>query len=137
MQSEVFGTYLFPRAAELWLKEKRHHVSPAMALDYEKCIRALTKFFAVLRLNEITIGHVRTYQKSRAVRVGASRINRDIVTLGQIMRQAGLWEPIKRFYRPFPCLNHPASPSNRTKRLTSSAWRVPTRAGWWRSAVRW
>lgn len=86
-------------AGKLWL-ESRARLSPASILDYAKCLKPLGRFFGMLTLEEIHIGHVHEYQKERARTVGPVRINRECIVLGQIMKRAGLWDEIVKFYEP-------------------------------------
>ncbi len=101
---------LFPEAANLWLNEKREEVSPGMVHDYQSAIKALRKFFGLTALADINAAHVKVYVRSRHVwglklrrTVGASRIRKELCTLGQILSAAGLedeWRTIRRSSKP-------------------------------------
>lgn len=120
MYGQSLGTFLFPEAARLWLRNRRS-ISDSTRKHYDDYISSLTTFFGKMRLNDIHVGHVRVYQQSRQAAIrgsrrhkakrdrvelrpcdGASRINHEISCLGQILHQAGLWLEIKRFYEPMP-----------------------------------
>lgn len=115
-----FGELYFPEAATLWLRQ-RNSLSSASRKHYRDYIDSLTKFFGCMKLSEIHIGHLVAYQRSRqeAIRCsarhragkrdeerresdGASRINHEISCLGQVLKKAGLWDEIKKFYEPLP-----------------------------------
>lgn len=100
MRTGELGACLFPAAAELWLEAKAQTVGARTAWDYKHYIRALSRFFSELRLQEIHIGHIVEYRKGRQVTAGAARINHEVQTLGQILDMAGLWKPIERVYKP-------------------------------------
>jgi hypothetical protein len=110
---KAFGAIYFRIAARLWLKDRRN-LSPSSRKYYEHYIASLTKFFRLLSLDRIHIGHVASIsgparpgphvappsrrQPARralpSVREsdGASLINHELSCLGQIMHRAGLWE---------------------------------------------
>lgn len=120
MYGERLGECLFPEAAQLWLRGRKS-ISERTAQHYRDYIQSLTVFFAKMQLKQIHIGHVATYQQSRQAQIrgsvrhrasktsrhplptdGASRINHELSCLGQILRKAGLWQDLKRFYEPLP-----------------------------------
>lgn len=120
MQGTVLASQLFPAAAQQWLDERRK-ISEKTRGFYSDYILTLSGFFGGMRLDEIHVGHVATYQKQRqgVIRLsprhragkrspekqesdGASRINHEISCLGQILHRAGLWTEIKKFYEPLP-----------------------------------
>jgi len=128
MHGSALAEFLFPQAAALWLRE-RHDIAPSTRKHYQDYIGWLGRFFRLLRLREITLGHIITYQISRREAIrgsrrhqagrrgvegqgerpesdGASRINHELSCLGQILQQAGLWEALRRFYRPLPLPRH-------------------------------
>jgi integrase len=125
MYGEAFAARLFPEAAQIWLRSRKQ-ISDNTRKHYRDYISSLEAFFAQMRLREIHVGHIVTYQRSRqeAIRMsrrhraglaklglpadhrlesdGASRINHELSCMGQILQLAGLWDTVKRFYEPLP-----------------------------------
>lgn len=102
MRAAAFGSLQFAEACQYWLNGRRS-ISPGTRLDYENCIKPLNKFFGQLRLDEIHIGHIQSYQDERNKTVGPVRINRELgVVLAGVLDRAGLWDQIKRFYEALP-----------------------------------
>jgi integrase len=109
IQPAAFGVLRFREAGPYWLNEHRVEISDKSIFDYEYYLRSLTRFFGELPLNEIHIGHVRQYQEwrqqpyedvnGRMRSAGPSAINHEVNTLAQILRRAGLWSEIKRWYK--------------------------------------
>jgi hypothetical protein len=56
-----FRSLHFSEAATYWLNGRRS-ISTETKRDYENCIKPLSKFFGTLRLNDIQIGNLQTYQ---------------------------------------------------------------------------
>ncbi len=111
------GQMRFSEAAPWWMRLREQN--PALKARThdatQGCLDALGKFFAALRLCDITPGHVRGYQLARRhnrVRVGdavlspwqraagASCVNHEISVLGQMLRHCGLWHRIRPYYFP-------------------------------------
>jgi len=108
----------FRRAAELWMEIRRQRRS-LKARTHETSdgyIDALGRFFGVIRLCDITAGHLKAYQIARASNLittvdggevrpwkhaaGHSIINHELSTLGQILQHCRLWERIRPYYSP-------------------------------------
>lgn len=88
-------------AGKQWLKEHSRYIKPRTILDYQQYIKTLETFF-LEPLNTIHIGTIRLYQDFRLTSAGASRINMELSTLQQILKEAKLWPAIAEFYRPLP-----------------------------------
>lgn len=102
MRTAAFGALHFAEACQYWLNGRRS-ISPGTRLDYENCIKPLTRFFGELKLEDIHIGHLQSYQDERRKTVGPVRINRELgVVLAGVLDRAGLWDQIKRFYEALP-----------------------------------
>lgn len=112
MQSNDFAQKPFPEAAELWLASRKNinggqHSTRFMYTCY---IKALSRFFGHLRLDEITSERLQEYQKLRAAGslegsarpAGPSLINHELNTLQQVLTRAGLWSQIADWYEPLP-----------------------------------
>lgn len=91
----------FAEAAPLWL-QTRTRISKGTRLDYEKNFKRLMPFFGTKALAQIHIGHILAYRETRQIVAGASRINHEISTVQQILKLAGLWDEIKKWYEPLP-----------------------------------
>jgi integrase len=109
----------FPAAAHAYLRA-RHDLSAGARAAADQYLKALLRFFELLKLRDIHVGHIEAYQRSRQEEIraskqhkarhgdarlssdGASRINHEISLLGRVLGRAGLWEPIKAFYHPLP-----------------------------------
>jgi integrase len=109
----------FPAAAHAYLRA-RHDLSAGARAAADQYLKALLRFFELLKLRDIHVGHIEAYQRSRQEEIraskqhkarhgdarlpsdGASRINHEISLLGRVLARAGLWEPIKAFYHPLP-----------------------------------
>lgn len=118
--ADRFGEQLFPAAATSWLSNRRG-LSDRQRQHYVDYIRQLGRFFGHLTLKEIHIGNIVSYQRARQENIrqsrrhkatnrsgkplesdGASVINHEISCLGQVLKLAGLWEAIAKFYEPIP-----------------------------------
>jgi integrase len=115
----------FPEAVREYLDSRRARLGIRSFKLYNKYAEALLGFFGAFRLSEIEIGHVVAYQRERQAQIrsskqhayaksklgesvelatdGASIINHEIsCVLQQVLRRAGLWAPIGKFYEPLP-----------------------------------
>lgn len=107
----------FPEAFQVWIERriieqdgyvtKVRYVSQRTERDLRQYARAAAKFFARVPLDRIHVGHLREYQRARAlnlVRVagegethpweqpaGANLIRKEIQTVLRVMRAAGVW----------------------------------------------
>jgi integrase len=115
----------FPDAVRDYLDQRSARLGPKTLKLYGKYAEALMNFFGEFRLSEIEIGHVVAYQRERQAQIrsskqhayaksklgesielatdGASIINHEIsCVLQQVLKRAGLWTPIGKFYEPLP-----------------------------------
>lgn len=84
------------------------YVSPRTQQDLAFYLKTLAKWFGDLRLDQIHLGHIRTYQHDRATgngftrkrgdreeisTAGAAKINREVWVLRRVMTAAGCWTP--------------------------------------------
>lgn len=96
----------FREAFEVWLELHKEEIQERTLADYRFYGRNLMPHFGSLLLSQIHIGHIIEYRKQRATGtdqrrpVGAEIINHEICTLKQIMKMAGLWDLVARFYKP-------------------------------------
>lgn len=98
----------FVDAASAWYEANRHRLRRRMAYGVHHGIKQLGKFFTDTRLDKIHIGHILAYQEERSSNsqgrwkksAGASCVNHEVGYLAQILRTAGLWEPLAKLYTP-------------------------------------
>lgn len=102
VQEAHISHFPFVRAAEIWLEQHRLYISQRTYSDYQEHLRRLDSFFGDILLDQIHIGHLREYQKLRMQSVGNEKINKELSTLQQVLKEAKLWEPLNAFYRPLP-----------------------------------
>jgi integrase len=100
MRTGELGELPFSVAADLWMELKCQTVNERTGWDYKHYLRALNRFFSQLKLVDIHIGHIVEYRTQRLVSAGPDRINHEVNTLQQMLKMAGLWEPIGRVYKP-------------------------------------
>jgi len=89
----------FSQAASVWLEIHQRYISEETLLDYKKCIKALTVFFAGMVLAAVNIGNIREYQEERK---HVQRVNKECVVLKMILHEAHLWKEIAPHYKPLP-----------------------------------
>jgi len=101
MHDSLHPDLTFAEAADLWLNSRTmsptsraRYISPRTLSDLQQYIRALNRKFSSVPLNEIDIGLLREYQRERAERCGANKINQELGTLARILKRAGLWTPL-------------------------------------------
>jgi hypothetical protein len=63
-------------------------------------VKVLAGFFKDQPLRNIHIAEVRAFQEWRKQTCGANRINGELSALQMCMKEADLWEPIAKLYRP-------------------------------------
>lgn len=93
------------QAGQQWLTQHSRYIKLRTIHDYQQYLKALGQFFT-MPLKEIHIGTIRLYQDWRIESAGAARINMELSTLQQILKEAKLWQAISEFYRPLPVSNH-------------------------------
>ena len=84
------GSMLFPEAAKAWLLTRRDHIAPRTYVDYENHIKALSRSFRNIRLDEITENMLRDYQRRRRQTVGPGMINKECGIVCMIRDRIGL-----------------------------------------------
>lgn len=106
----------FNQAAALWMElRKRGHLKGRTHETNDQYIDALGRFFAGVRLCDITAGHLRAYQIARAANrieidgagtvpwkrpAGHSIINHELSCLAQILKHCKLWPRLQAYYFP-------------------------------------
>ena len=92
---------LFQDAFRLWL-DSRVSISKATRHGYKKNYLRLAPHFAAQPMGAITYADLDSYRQLRLTQCGPNSINKELNMLSQIMRKAGLWEPIARWYERLP-----------------------------------
>jgi integrase len=100
MQVNLSPGSRFCEAARQWKESRQDQLSEGSLRNYGDYLKALNSFFGEMTLEQIHIGHVEEYQDLRKATCGPSRLNHEISTLQQILKRAGLWEEIKKYYEP-------------------------------------
>lgn len=99
----------FKVAAQDWLRSMTFtgnvrcgYVAPRTLADYGQYIDTLNGiFFSELPVNEIHVGHLRTYQELRSATAGPNKINQELGILVRIMKSAGVWSSeLEQHYLP-------------------------------------
>ncbi len=113
----ITSDLLFPEAFRLWIAHRTIEGANTQASylgrrtlrDYHACAGALSRFFWRLRLSDIHPGHLREYQRARAVcdksvcggvcgawqrPCGANRIRKEIALLLRILRAGKCWSDV-------------------------------------------
>lgn len=102
MQFQPLAEKLFPEAAQFWFNEHRRYIAARTQRDYRQYIVALLPFFGKCTMRDIHIGHLREYQDWRAQSACNTRINMELSTVQQILKEANLWSVIAPLYKPLP-----------------------------------
>lgn len=92
----------FASASLVWLNSHSVYIKPNTLRSYRQYIGTLTQFFGELPLRDFHIGNVRAYQRWRAERAGATRINAEVSALQMILKEVNHWQHIGDIYRPLP-----------------------------------
>lgn len=150
----------FAEAFTLWIERRMlpnagawtnaRYISPRTERDLRQYARAAGMFFGELRLAEIHAGHLREYQRARAVcdrsaaawheRAGANLIRKEVQTVMRVMRAAGAWtEHHESLFEPVQAAEaaeaHALSPEEQHRWLHTAASRAEWRVVYWYSLV--
>jgi integrase len=97
----IAPTMTLKEAGKIWLEAKVwQRLKPKTIECSLVYLQKLIEFFGDVPLVDIDAGAVRNYQTERAKVAGPSTINHETVSLGAILRQAGLWYKIENRYAP-------------------------------------
>jgi integrase len=154
---ELSPLMTFPEAFDIWIGQRvienagiwsnARYISDRSERDLRQYARAASKFFGLLPLGEIHAGHLREYQRARALcdascgawekRAGANLIRKEIQTVIRVMRAAGAWtQRHEEAFEPLATVNndvpHAMTPEEQHRWLhvasSREAWRV---IYWW------
>ncbi len=101
-RTPVLAQSPWDEAAPAWLESRRPYLSPRTLKDYQQEIKMLTGYFGKMTLMEIGSDDVRSYQRVRAVKAGASVINKEVSLLRQMLKRIGTWPEIAQNYQSLP-----------------------------------
>ena len=140
---EILVDVPFAKAFDHWLAEHRRYIKPNTIRSYVCCRKPLLSFFGEMITGEIHIDHIRRYQDERRTATGSlsgfrtagnTRVNYELSTVQQVLKEAGTWKIVGERYKPLPVpksrsghsLNH-----EEERRLREIAFRKPK----WRLAA--
>src|SRR5947209_4318307 len=100
--NDAFDVWIDSRMIDLQgFKSDARYISDRSIRDLKQAARAAGKFFGRLKLKDIHVGHLREYQRARAVcdkacgnweqRAGGNLIRREVATVVRVMKAAGAW----------------------------------------------
>jgi integrase len=84
---------------DIWFRQHISAIKPNTIRSYQNHKKPLIASFGHLRLEEITIGHIRSYQRERSEKAGPYLINNELSMLQQIFKE-GRWKYLREFYKP-------------------------------------
>jgi integrase len=102
LKTTTFTQLTFRDAALCWLETRKPYLAPRTIEDYGEYIKTLSLFFSEMRLPQIEAEHIRTYQRMRMARAGASAINHECSILQQMLKRIGRWPEIGLDYQALP-----------------------------------
>jgi integrase len=89
------------QAASRWVKDHATHLNSAKAQRNEQSLlRQLTNHLGARKVKQITLDHLKEYQRERSKQVGARAINLELRILISVLKEANLWTPIAAHYKP-------------------------------------
>lgn len=139
-----FRTMKLSEAVIRFAEFRRPYLRPRALYQMEYGLKQLCVMLGNLRVEEISIGHLRAYQEARQTneggewfkasqvngrkspwvrRANASAINHEISHLQQIMKRAGEWDRLAAHYEPLP-LPPPGKPKILSDREEAMVWDV-------------
>jgi integrase len=154
--AEAFDVWIALRVIEnqgIWAKAK--YISKRTEHDLKQYKKAAAKFFLGLPLEKIHLGHLREYQKARALNLlpvdgvethpwehaaGANLIRKEVGTVIRVLRAAGLWTPqmdedVEKVEAVVSDVPRAMSPEEQHAWLHTAASRMEWRVVYWWSIV--
>ncbi|MCI0351140.1 MAG: site-specific integrase [Acidobacteriales bacterium] len=95
------GLSTFSEAFPLWL-ESRLRLAPQTREDYKRYGKAIGKTFGAIPLRDVHLQMLTAYQQTRRQEVCALIVNKEIGTLLQVRRRAGITDALEELYEPLP-----------------------------------
>jgi integrase len=93
------NNHTLAEAWPLWWEHKQQEISPHTAQCYREYKKPLLAFFGGTKLSDISIEQILAYRANRPT-AGPGLMNHEINCLSQILGPLGLWQPIKKLYKP-------------------------------------
>jgi integrase len=108
MQATISPGTLFAEAARLWLDSRTFNgnsrsrfVAPRTLKDFAQYIAALDRFFGMMPVSQIHLGHIRSYQEQRSATCGPNKINQEVGTLVRVLKRSECWTAeLEEHYEP-------------------------------------
>jgi len=89
------------QAAALWVQQHAAHLGPAKSKRNEQSLlNQLTRRIGDVKLKAVTIDKIKDYQVARRKEVSERTINLELRILQNVLREANLWHPIEKHYKP-------------------------------------
>src|ERR1700722_12817549 len=85
-----------------WFDQHRPYIRGGTPKTYLQYVKILSEFFGAKPLAEIGVTEVRAYQAWRSQACVANRVNAELSALQMTMKEADLWAPVAKLYRPLP-----------------------------------
>lgn len=90
-------------AGTAWLETRRPFISARTVRDYKYDLAIVTQFFGNVPLEKLANPDlIRAYQIERSKTCGASRINKEISLIQQLLKRIRRWQDVRPFYEPLP-----------------------------------
>jgi integrase len=89
-------------ALAIWFDQHKAYIRGGTPRTYRQYITTLSNFFCAKPLTEIGVTEVRAYQAWRSQTCVATRVNAELSALQMTMKEADLWAPVAKLYRPLP-----------------------------------
>jgi integrase len=89
-------------ALAVWFEQHKAYIRGQTTRTYQQYVKTLSGFFRARPLAQIGISEVRAYQDWRKKSCVTTRVNSELSALQMCMKEADLWAPIAKLYRPLP-----------------------------------
>jgi integrase len=99
----------FSCAFDAWLDQHSRYIKPNTIRSYVCCRKPLLSFFGEMITGEIRLDHIRRYQDERRTATGSlsgfrtagnTKVNFELSTLQQILKEVGTWKIVGERYKP-------------------------------------
>lgn len=122
----------FSEAAEAWLESRRQYLHPNTMRAYRVDLKPLMPLIGGISIDQIGIEHIRTYQRTRGLKVIPQSVNRELGTFQQVMKEYDQWARLATRYRTLRIIPRRAGHSLTPKRSSACmTWPSRKRNGSW------